>query len=256
MALRLDLTPSSFTLIQFCFPCRSLRSSDGGSFRLTMSTSTSPSLSKSPKAHPRLQCAAATPGPGLLLKLLEGPVAEIAKDGARRLVRILRELALHLGVDVAGHHEKSGMAVVVEVDDPGAPADVARLHAEPRRPRHVVEVPLAVVVVEAVGVVGEMRLEEVEVPVEVVVADPHPHPRLLRAVLAERDAPQDALLAERSVMVVDEQQAGRGIAGDVDVRPPVFVQIGGDDGHAVALVASAMPACWLTSVNVPSPLLR
>ena len=55
IALRLDLTPSSFTLIQFCFPRRSLRSSEGGSFRFTMSTSTSPSLSKSPKAHPRLQ---------------------------------------------------------------------------------------------------------------------------------------------------------------------------------------------------------
>ena len=36
-------------------PFRSLRSSDGGSFRLTIRTSISPSLSKSPNAQPRLQ---------------------------------------------------------------------------------------------------------------------------------------------------------------------------------------------------------
>src|SRR5256884_5061616 len=63
MALRLDFVPSSFTLIQLDFPPRSLRKSDGGSLRLIIRMSTSPSLSKSPNAHPRLQCAAATPGP-------------------------------------------------------------------------------------------------------------------------------------------------------------------------------------------------
>ena len=71
-------------------------------------------------------------------------------------------------------------------------------------------------------------------PVGVVVADADAHAGLLAAILAERDAAQHAFLAERAVVVVHEQQAGRRIAGDVDVGPSVFVEIGGDDGHAVA----------------------
>src|SRR6266404_7097204 len=46
MALRLDFTPSNFILIQLDFPLRSLRNSDGGSLRLMISMSISPSLSK------------------------------------------------------------------------------------------------------------------------------------------------------------------------------------------------------------------
>jgi hypothetical protein len=63
IALRFDLTPSSLTLIQFCFCFMSFRNSDGDSFRLTIRMSMSPSLSKSPNAQPRLQCASVTPGP-------------------------------------------------------------------------------------------------------------------------------------------------------------------------------------------------
>ena len=111
-------------------PVRSLRRSDGGSFRLTISTSTSPSLSKSPKAQPRLQCAAATPGPASSWSSSKTSIAEIAKDRARGLARILRQLALDVGVDVAGHHENIGRAVVVEIDHRGAPADVPRLDAD------------------------------------------------------------------------------------------------------------------------------
>src|SRR5437016_11462296 len=74
MALRLDFTPSSFTLSQLAFPATSFRSSEGGSLRLTINTSTSPSLSKSPKAHPRLQWAAATPGPAASISSSKTPL--------------------------------------------------------------------------------------------------------------------------------------------------------------------------------------
>jgi hypothetical protein len=47
--------PSSSTISQAFPPSYSLRSSDGGSFMFMTSTSTSPSLSTSPNAAPRLE---------------------------------------------------------------------------------------------------------------------------------------------------------------------------------------------------------
>jgi hypothetical protein len=55
IALRLDFVPTKNTFSQLRFPETSFRNSDGGSFKLTTTISTSPSLSKSPNAQPRLQ---------------------------------------------------------------------------------------------------------------------------------------------------------------------------------------------------------
>ena len=54
MALRFDLVPIHFTFSQLFFAEQSFRSSDGGWFMLMTTMSTSPSLSKSPNAAPRL----------------------------------------------------------------------------------------------------------------------------------------------------------------------------------------------------------
>ena len=43
----------------------------------------------------------------------------------------------------------------------------------------------------------------------------------------------EALLGECAVVVVAEEQAGRGVAGHVDVGPAVVVEIGGDGGQSV-----------------------
>ena len=56
IALRFDLVPISFTFNHELLPATSFLSSDGGSFRLITRMSRSPSLSKSPKAQPRLLC--------------------------------------------------------------------------------------------------------------------------------------------------------------------------------------------------------
>jgi hypothetical protein len=65
MADRFDFVPTHFTRIEW-FPVReSLRSSVGGPSRLLMTTSTSPSLSKSPNAQPRPRFSARMAGPAL-----------------------------------------------------------------------------------------------------------------------------------------------------------------------------------------------
>ena len=104
----------------------------------------------------------------------------------------------------------------------------------PARMRDVAEVALAVVAVEDVGVAAEMGFENVQVAVGVEVADADAHARLLLAVLAERDAALEALLGERAVAIVAEEQAGRGVAGDVDVGPAVAIEIGRGGGQRVA----------------------
>jgi len=55
-----------------------------------------------------------------------------------------------------------------------------------------------------------MRLEDIQMTVRGEVSNGQAHARLFLAVLAQRHARFQALLGERAVAVVVEQQAGRG----------------------------------------------
>src|SRR4051794_14898096 len=70
--------------------------------------------------------------------------------------------------------------------------------------------------------------------IEIVVADADAHAGLLLAVFAEGDAAHHSFFAEGAIVIVHEEEARRGIAGDVNVGPAVLVKVGGDNGHAVA----------------------
>ena len=129
--------------------------------------SRSPSLSKSPNAQPRLQCAAEMPGPASSIKFLKVAVAEIAKDDARRLVRIVGKLLFDLRIHAAGDQKMSGQPSLSRSTMPAPQPDEARLHAEPGSCGHVVEIALAIVAIEDVGVFGEVGLEEIEMAIEI-----------------------------------------------------------------------------------------
>ena len=92
--------------------------------------------------------------------------------------------------------------------------------------------------------------------VQGVVADAYAHSCIFVAVLVERQAAHQTFFPERAVMIIHEQQAGRGIAGDKDIRPAVFVKIRAISRQSVCAFAAEIPDCLLTSVKVPSPLLR
>src|SRR5262245_36473185 len=70
--------------------------------------------------------------------------------------------------------------------------------------------------------------------VQVIIANPHAHPRLLHPVVAQCRAAQDSLFTKRSIPVIHEKQAGCGIAGYIDVLPSIFIKIRRDHSHAVS----------------------
>ena len=72
-------------------------------------------------------------------------------------------------------------------------------------------------------------------PIQIVVSDSYAHACLLHAIVAQGHAAQDAFFAKRSIVVVHEEQAGRGIAGNVDVGPTVLVKIRSNHRHAIRL---------------------
>src|SRR5215470_16294446 len=170
---------------------------------------------------------------GSIRQLLKLPFSEIAKYGARRFVGILRQFLLHLRVHAACHHEQIGIAIVVEIDYPRPPADIARFHPNSRGASDIIEIRGAVVVVKDVGVVGEMSLEEIKVTVKIVVAHAHAHARLFSAIVAQRDAALHAFLTKSTVVIVHEEKTRRGVGSHVDVGPSILIEIGCDDRHAV-----------------------
>src|SRR5262250_876882 len=123
------------------------------------------------------------------------------------------------------------MPVVVEIDDSRTPADIASLHTEMSRSCNIVEIALAVVVIENAEIVGEVSFEEVEMPIAVVIANAYPHPRLFFSIGAQSDSSEDTLFPKRTVVVVHEKQAGGRVTSHVDIRPAVLVQVGGDHSH-------------------------
>ena len=91
----------------------------------------------------------------------------------------------------------------------------------------------AVVPVQRGHLLGEVRPHDVQPAVGVVVADADAHAGQGDAVFVERAAGRNRDLPERPVMIVAIQQARRAVAGDVDVRPSVVVEIRRRRAHPV-----------------------
>src|SRR6185369_7787832 len=144
----------------------------------------------------------------------------------------------------ASAHEKNiRQSVVVQIHDTGAPAYVAGLYADTGSASYVFEVGFAIVAIQTVRVFAEMRLEQIDVAVEIVIADADSHPGLFLAVFAKGHAAHDAFLAKCPIVIVHEQQARRGIAGDVNVGPTILVEVGGDRGHAITATLRSDARC-------------
>src|SRR5215471_644789 len=127
------------------------------------------------------------------------------------------------------------MAVIIEIRDACTPTGIAGFNADLHRSGYVIELTLAIVSVKAIGIPDKVGLEEIQMAVEVVVADANAHPRLFHSVFAQSDSTHDSFFAEGAVMVIHKKQTGSGVAGHENIGPAVLVEVGDDNGHSVAL---------------------
>ena len=129
-------------------------------------------------------------------------------------------------------------AVVVEVDEGGAeggrvparPAEIGRVRAIPELRR----TGLRVVPVERVRLAVEVGQEEIEVAVSVVVARRDAHARLGFAVRVESGAADQPVLDQFAVAAVEPEVIRHQVVRDVEVEPPVAVEVGREDAQPVA----------------------
>ncbi len=110
--------------------------------------------------------------------------------------------------------------------------------AHPRGEAHVGEQAGPVVVVENVGVVGEVGDVQVVAAVVVVVSHRHPHVGLLEAQLVEGRARGVAHVLERAVAPVAIEVVGAGVVGHEQVEPAVVVEV--EEGHPEAVEAAGV----------------
>ena len=111
----------------------SSRKRSGASWTLLTTTSRSPSLSRSAKAAPRPAFGVVTGGPSRSVTSSNRPFREIAIDDLPLLVSGLGLQPLDLGIDVAVDEEQVEPAVVIEIEEPDAPPEPARVQADRRR---------------------------------------------------------------------------------------------------------------------------
>ena len=84
-------------------------------------------------------------------------------------------------------------------------------------------------------------LKRSRLPSQIEVADGHAHARLLLTVLVQGDAAFERIIVECAVVAVVKEEAGSGIAGDVDVGPAVVIEVGCHRGHGVTVCGFGEP---------------
>ena len=102
---------------------------------------------------------------------------------------------------------------------------------------------------------GEVGVEDVLVAIVVEVAGIDAHAGRGLPVAIERHACQQALVPERAVLLVDPEEVGQPVVGDVDIAPPVAVEVRHRDPQGRSELA-AQKRRAVTSANVPLPRLR
>src|SRR5882724_1684748 len=127
-----------------------------------------------------------------------------------------------------------GPAVVIEVEKRRAPAEKTRVAAETSLKRRVVEGVVAEIVIEAGSVAGEIRLDDVEASVAVIIGRRDAHAGLRFAVRPVGHAGFGCNFGECAVVIVLVEGGGGRIVGYVDVGPAIVVEIGGQHAEAVS----------------------
>ena len=85
------------------------------------------------------------------------------------------------------------------------------------------------------GVVGEICLEDVQQSTAVDVSCAHAHPGLLPSIFVESKTGTNADFFEGFAAQVVIVQTRGGIAGDVNVGPPIIIEVASERGKSVVV---------------------
>src|ERR1017187_5092994 len=178
-----------------------------------------------------MRCRNARAGVGNLFK---AAIAQVPEENSRGPVRILWKFLFDLRIHTSGYKEDVRQAIVIEVDDASAPTGEENFDAEFCLQSLIVEIAGAIVLVQHLCIFGKVGLENIQMAVQIVVADTDSHPRLFLSFIAQGYATLYALLFESAVVLIDEQEAGSRVASHIYVGPTVLVEVRCHNGHSIA----------------------
>ena len=200
---------------------------------LLMTAEMRPSFHKSPTARPREELSGVDGRAGNQRNIGECAVAIVVIEDAR-LLKIAAEMILvHFGINVAVDKQQIGPAIVVKIQKHRAPAEILGVQTEAGGESHIVKVAIAIVAIERGSVVGEIGFENIELAVAVEIGDGRAHAGLLRAIFVEGRAGNDGDIGKRAIVIVVIENAGSAVAGDVDIRPAVIIEVESGDAESV-----------------------
>src|SRR5712671_2155182 len=136
-----------------------------------------------------------------------------------------QSLTIDLGIHMAICDEDSRPPAVIEVDKLHSPSQPVLDLSQSRAVGYVVKIVVTAIQIERWSVIAEIGFNEVLMPAVPEVASGKTHAGLLGTIFVVRHTGFLSDVGERTVLVVVIQNAGRRVAGNVDVRPPVMIKI-------------------------------
>ena len=167
---------------------------------------------------------------GAARDVLEAAGAQVPVQLRRHLERerIVRPGEGFDGGDAAVGDEQIQPAVAIEIQPAGAEAGLREAgRAEAGGSAPILEVSRAVVEVQHIHLVEPVRDEQILVAVVVEVARVNAHARFGLSGAAHGGAGEERRVLERAVVLVDPELVGLAVVGDVEIDPPVVVEVGG-----------------------------
>ena len=134
-----------------------------------------------------------------------------------------------------------GPAVIVHIEKAYPPAQKLRVRAQACGERGVLEICSALIVVERGRIAGEVRLDQIQIAIHVIICSRDTHAGLRFTIGAQRAAGFDGDVLELAVLLVLVEGAGGGVIGNVNVGPAVVVEIGGQNAQAVGAIGVENP---------------
>src|SRR5882757_6158317 len=171
--------------------------------------------------------------PHLRRNVFETAVTQIPVNQPRILVSLVEVVIVDLRIDVAIDLDNVLPAVIVVIHKSATPRYITVVDTHAGSKRNIAESPIAVVVVQVAGVIGKVGLEYIEPSVTVVVGHAHAHPGLLMSVVTVSATRHDCDIGERAIMVVLEQDARCRVHGNINIRPPIIVEVVRNSGNRI-----------------------